>query len=117
VAQPTFILDVEYGLTVRRGTRLRRLSLGDGYEQVVPDGLNSEMRAYNIRTIPLTDAQAAALDQDLSDLQGDFFYSQFKQDDQLYKYRIFPNEWSWECIGPDSNIISFAVKRHFDFRE
>jgi hypothetical protein len=67
--------------------------------------------------VPITDAQAAALDEDLADLQGDFFYSQFKQDDEAYKYRLDPNEWSWQCIGPDSNVISFAVKRHYDFRE
>lgn len=117
MAQPTFTLEVEYGLTARRGTRLRRIQLGDGYEQVVPDGLNSETRAYDIRTIPLTDAQAEALDQDLSDLQGDFFYAQFKQDPEPYKYRLFPNEWSWECIGPSSNVISFSVRRHYDFRD
>jgi hypothetical protein len=114
--QPTFTIDVEYGLAVRRGTRLRRVSFGDGYEQVVPDGLNSDIRKYDVRTVPITDAQAAALDEDLSDLQGDFFYSQFKQDDKAYKYRLDPNEWSWQCIGPDSNIISFAVKRHYDSR-
>lgn len=117
MAQPTFTLEVEYGLTARRGIRLRRIQLGDGYEQVVPDGLNSETRAYDIRTIPLTDAQAEALDQDLSDLQGDFFYAQFKQDPEPYKYRLFPNEWSWECIGPGSNVISFSVRRHYDFRD
>lgn len=117
MAQPIFRLEVEYGLTVRRGTRIRRISLGDGYEQVVPDGLNTDIRKYDIRTIPLTDAQAEALDQDLATLQGDFFYSRFKQDDTRYKYRLDPNEWSWECIGPDANIISFSVKRHYDFRD
>jgi len=117
MAQPTFILEVEYGLTVKRGTRLRRISFGDGYEQVVPDGLNSDLREYDIRTTPLTDEQADALDQDLADLQGDFFYSQFKQDSEAYKYRLSPNQWSWECIGPNWNIISFSVKRHYDFRE
>lgn len=117
MAQPTFTLEVEYGLTARRGTRVRRVSFGDGYEQVAPDGLNADLRGYDVRTIPLTDAQAEALDQDLSDLQGDFFYSRFKQDSETYKYRLDPNEWSWECIGPDANIISFSVKRHYDFRE
>lgn len=117
MAQPTFTINVQYGLTARRGTRLRRVSFGDGYEQVVPDGLNSDIRQYEIQTVPITDAQASALDEDLSDLQGDFFYSQFKQDDAIYKYRLDPNEWSWQCIGVNSNIISFAVKRHYDFRK
>jgi len=117
MAQPPLILDVQYGLTARRGTRLRRISFGDGYEQVVPDGLNSDIRRYEIQTIPMSDLLASKLDEDLSELQGDFFYAQFKQDDEQYKYRLDPNEWSWQCIGVNSNIISFAVKRHYDFRE
>lgn len=117
MAQPTFTIDVEYGLTARRGTRVRRVQFGDGYEQVVPDGANSDIREYDIRTIPITDAQAQALDEDLAALAGDFFYSQFFQDDAVYKYRLSPNQWSWESIGPNANIISFTCKRHYDFRD
>lgn len=116
MAQPTFVLQVEYGLTATRGTRVRKLQFGDGYEQITPDGPNSDIRKYSIRTTPMTDAQAAALDQDLADLRGDFFYSRFKQDDAVYKYRLEPNEWSWECLAPDVNIISFSVRRIYDAR-
>ena len=117
MAQPLFRLEVEYGLTVRRGTRVRRVQFGDGYEQVVPDGANTDIRKYDIRTVPITDVQARALDADLSALAGDFFYARFFQDDATYKYRLDPNEWSWESLGPNSNIISFTCKRHYDFRQ
>jgi phage-related protein len=117
MAQPTLVLEVEYGLTVRRGTRVRRVQFGDGYEQVVPDGANTDMRTYDIRTVPISDIQAQALDDDLSALSGDFFYAQFFQDDAEYKYRLFPNEWSWQSLGPNSNIISFSCRRHYDARE
>lgn len=117
MAQPTLTLDVEYGLTVRRGTRVRRIQFGDGYEQVVPDGANTDIRKYDITTVPITDAQAQALDDDLSSLSGDFFYAQFFQDDALYKYRLDPNEWSWQSIGPNANVIAFSCKRIYDFRD
>lgn len=114
--QPTLTLEVEYGLTVRRGTRVKRVQLGDGYEQVVPDGINTDIRRYDITTIPITDAQAAALDEDLNALGGDFFYAQFSQDVERYKYRLDPNEWSWERRAPDVNIVSFSCKRIYDRR-
>lgn len=117
MAQPTLVLDVEYGLTARRGTRVRRVQFGDGYEQIVPDGANADIREYDIRTVPITDAQAQALDDDLAALSGDFFYAQFFQDDALYKYRLSPNQWSWESLGPNSNIVSFSCKRIYDARE
>lgn len=116
MAQPTLVLDVEYGLTVRRGTRVRRVQFGDGFEQIVPDGSNTEIRKYDVRTVPITDEQAASIDDTLGSLRGDFFYAKFFQDDAIYKYRLDPNEWSWESIGPNSNIISFSCKRIYDSR-
>lgn len=108
---PTLILDVEYGLTVRRGNRVRRVQFGNGLEQVIPDGINNEIRKYDVRTVPITDEQAAVLDETLASIQGDHFLARFFQDDQIYKYRLDPNEWSWESLGPNSNIISFSCKR------
>jgi phage-related protein len=116
MAQPTLVLDVEYGLTARRGTRVRRVQFGDGFEQVFPDGLNADLREYDIRTVPITDEQAVALDETLSELQGDFFVAQFFQDSEEYKYRLVPNQWSWESLGPNSNIISFTCRRIYDSR-
>ena len=116
MAQPTLTLEVEYGLTARRGTRVRRVQFGDGYEQVVPDGANTDIRSYDIKTVPISDALAGALDDNLASLSGDFFYAKFFQDDTVYKYRLDPNEWAWESMGPDTNIISFSCKRVYDSR-
>ena len=124
MAQPTLTLEVEYGLTARRGTRVRRVQFGDGFEQVVPDGANTDIRKYDIRTVPITDEQARALDENLAELNGDFFYANFFQDGQgedgeavLYKYRLDPNEWSWEHLRDNVNIVSFSCKRIYDSRE
>lgn len=107
----------EYGTTVRRSRRVRRLVLGDGYEQVTPDGINSDIRMYDLRTKPISDTLARQIDDAFNDLNGDFFYAQFPQDEALYRYRLEPNEWSWEIIGPGHNIISFSVKRIYDYRD
>lgn len=116
MTQPTFAIPCEYGLTVQRGTRTKRVQFGDGYEQVMPEELNDDIRSYQVDTVPIADSIAIALDSQLSALKGDFFYSQFFMDDQLYKYRLEPNQWQWRTIGPNSNIISFAVRRIYDPR-
>jgi len=126
----------ETGLTRKRQQRVRRFQLGDGYEQVTPDGVNNLINAYDLRTRPLTNAEATALDQDFEDLNGDFFFARFPQDDQVYRYRLEPNEWTWEIIshrlpsetigdqspatpaslGARLNVISFSVKQVYDWR-
>jgi hypothetical protein len=116
MAQPTLALPCLYNLSVERGTRVRRVQFGDGYEQVVPELLNDDMRMYQIETAPISDQIAISLDSQLAALRGDFFYSKFFMDDQLYKYRLDKNQWQWQVTGPDSNVFSFKVKRIFDPR-
>jgi phage-related protein len=122
MAQPTLFTGTdadqifEYGTTRVRGRRLRRFRLGDGYEQVTPDGIRSGFRKYDLRTRPLTDLEAQVYDDFFHDLQGDFFYAQFPQDDNIFKYRLDPNEWSWERIGENANIITFSVRSIADYR-
>ena len=112
----------EVGFTRTRSQRVRKFSLGDGYEQVTPDGPNNLVNTYNLRTRPLTDAEARDLDEDFADLEGDFFYAKFAQDDERYKYRLEPNEWSWEIVTTERrnrtrrNVISFQVKQIYDWR-
>ena len=112
----------EIGFTRKRQQRVRRFQLGDGYEQVTPDGVNNLINSYDLRTRPLTDAEAEALDEDFEDLNGDFFYARFPQDAIRYRYRLEPNQWSWEVITSDTltaqrkNIITFSVKQIYDWR-
>ncbi len=116
MTQPTFAIACEYGLTVRRGNRTLKAQFGDGYEQVVPDGVNSDIREYTIDTAPISDQAAIDLDAQLSALKGDFFYSQFYMDSGLFKYRLEPNAWQWRVIGPNNNVFSFTVRRIYDSR-
>lgn len=114
--QPTFALPCQFNLTVRRGTRTKKVQFGDGYEQVVPELLNDDIRSYDIETAPIPDATAIQLDQQLAALKGDFFYSQFYMDDRPYKYRIEPNQWQWRVIGPNANVFNLTVRRIYDPR-
>lgn len=106
----------EFGHTINKSRRVRRFALGNGYEQVTPDGIQTDMRTYQLKTKPITDAQATQYDDAFDDLNGDFFYAQFIHDNELYKYRLEPNQWSIESIGPNSNILSFSVRRIYDTR-
>jgi len=114
MTQPTFAIPCQYGLTVERGTRTKRVQFGDGYEQISPEELNDDIRSYSIETVPISDQLANSLDAQLAALKGNFFYSQFFMDDQQYKYRLEPNKWQRRAIGPDSNVFSFVVRRIYD---
>lgn len=109
---------LEQGLRRTRIQRVRRFQLGDGYEQVTPDGVNNAINRYDIRTRPLTDAEATFFDDFFTDLNGDFFFARFPLDDLVYRYRLEPNQWSWEVIGDSErrNVISFAVRQIYDIR-
>lgn len=116
MTQPIFALPCLYNLSVQRGTRVKRVQFGDGYEQVSQEMLNDDIRSYQIETAPISDDVAISLDARLAALKGDFFYSQFFMDEKTYKYRLEPNQWQWRVIGPNNNVFSFTVRRIYDPR-
>jgi phage-related protein len=101
-------------LNLERTSRVKMVQLGDGYQQFVPDGINTENYRYSIETLPLSDTQSAAVEAALSALKGNIFYAKFKNDTQVYKYRLDGNRWSWRSSGQNANVFEFAVKRAYD---
>ena len=101
-------------LSLERTSRVKTVQFGDGYEQSVPDGINTEDYRYSIETLPLSDVQAANFESSLTALKGNFFYAKFKGDAQVYKYRLDGNRWSWSAQAKDANIFSLKVKRVYD---
>lgn len=101
-------------LNLERTSRVKVVQFGDGYQQSVPDGINTEDYFYTIETLPLSDAQALVLEASLSELRGDFFFARFRNDPQVYKYRLDGSRWSWSSQGKDANVFGFKVKRAYD---
>lgn len=101
-------------LNLERTSRVKTVQFGDGYQQNAPDGINTEDYFYTIETLPLSDDQASTLEGSLSALKGNFFFARFKNDPQVYKYRLDGNRWSWSSQGKDANVFSFRVKRAYD---
>ena len=101
-------------LSLERTSRVKTVQFGDGYEQSVPDGINTEDYRYSIETLPLSDVQATNIESSLTALKGNFFYAKFKGDAQVYKYRLDGNRWSWSAQAKDANIFSLKVKRVYD---
>ena len=42
---------------VKRSQRVQRIQFGDGYTQVLSDGLNSEMETWSCKTVALTNEE------------------------------------------------------------
>jgi phage-related protein len=94
--------------------RLKRAGFGDGYEQISQDGINPRGQAYDITTVPLIDDHAQALDSALSSLNGSYFWSRIGRDNQPYKYRLDPFQWTTAPEGPNRTVFTLKVKRSFD---
>ena len=101
-------------LNLERTSRVKMVQFGDGYQQFAPDGINTEDYRYSIETLPLSDTQSAAVEAALSALKGNIFYAKFKNDSQVYKYRLDDNRWSWRSSGQNANVFTFTVKRAYD---
>lgn len=113
IANPTDIPCKDV-LNLERTSRVRSVQFGDGYQQVIPDGINTENYRYTVETLPLSDAKAATIESALSALRGQTFYAKFKNDSQPYKYRLDDGRWSWSSAGKNANVFQFAVKRAYD---
>lgn len=74
MADIPFVLDLVMGVTETTQHRVRKFGFGDGYEQIVPDGINTKVREYNITTRPFTLSETNALKANLDEVcAGDFF--------------------------------------------
>jgi len=56
--------------SVKRNHRTQVASFGDGYAQVLTDGLNSQQEAWNCKTIALTNEEINSLESYLLSLRG-----------------------------------------------
>ena len=101
-------------INIDRTSRIRKAQFGDGYEQVAPDGINTDIVVYTIETLPLSDAQAASLDTTLRNRKGDFFFSKLKDEPAVAKYRLDDNRWSWSIQGKDANVFRFRLRKVYD---
>jgi hypothetical protein len=101
-------------INIDRTSRIRKAQFGDGYEQVAPDGINTDTVVYTIETLPLSDAQATSLDTTLRNRKGDFFFSKLKDEPAVAKYRLDDNRWSWSIQGKDANVFRFRLRKVYD---
>jgi phage-related protein len=101
-------------LAIDRTSRIRKVQFGDGYEQIAPDGINTETVLYSIETLPLSDTQAASLNTTLLTRKGESFYSKLSDEPAVAKYRIDDNRWSWNIQGKDANVFQFRLRKVYD---
>lgn len=59
--------------TARRSVRTQRMQFGDGYSQVLTDGLNSQQEIWSCTTGPLTEEQAYGIESYLYRKKGQAF--------------------------------------------
>lgn len=63
-------IKLDLSSTVRRNQRIQRVQFGDGYSQVLTDGLNIEQETWDCKTIPLTNEEAFSIESFLLSKKG-----------------------------------------------
>ena len=126
MADQTLTLDLLIGVKESTQHRVRKFGYGDGYEQIAPDGINSRIRDYNIKTRPLTDTEAnstlkvsgaflglrPALD---SVCRGDFFVATLDPLSTVEtRYRVVDSNYEVEYLpAADKYIFTFTLREAF----
>lgn len=63
-------IKLDLSSSVRRNQRIQRAQFGDGYSQVLTDGLNIEQEIWDCKTIPLTNEEAFSIESFLLSKKG-----------------------------------------------
>jgi len=63
-------IKLDLSSSVRRNQRIQRVQFGDGYSQVLTDGLNIEQEIWDCKTIPLTNEEAFSIESFLLSKKG-----------------------------------------------
>lgn len=64
-------IKLDLSSTQRRSQRIQRVQFGDGYSQVLTDGLNQDQEIWNCKTIPLTNEEAFSIESYLLSVKGE----------------------------------------------
>ena len=63
-------IELDYATQARRSTRIQRAQFGDGYSQVLTDGLNADVEKWDCVSTLLTNEEANSLESYLLSLNG-----------------------------------------------
>ena len=66
-------MPVALDTTVRRTTRTQRIQFGDGYSQILTDGLNNQLERWSCKTGPLFEDEAYGIESYLLRKRGEAF--------------------------------------------
>lgn len=90
--------------------RVRKYGFGDGYTLVAPDGINTDIKEYSIKSIPMSSADAATFQANLDSVcRGDFFVATLEPYTDIAKrYRLKDSTYTRQSIP-------FSLKSVFSF--
>lgn len=90
--------------------RVRKISLGDGYEQVAGDGINNRRTTHNLRVIGSKDEMKAVCDF----LDGHSGYIPFIYKDPFSGEGVFLcDKYSFDPISSDLYKVSFVARQAY----
>ena len=118
-------IEPSYGSSAEVDERSRTRKFGDGYEQISPDGINTETLMLTLTYNNISDIVAKELTRFFRG-QGtlydrdpqEWFYmlvpEPFDDDNTYKKFRIVPKSFSHTWVGYNQNTVSVEVKQVYE---
>lgn len=96
-----------------RSTRVREVQFGDAYVQRAIEGINPNVRTFNVTTRTLSPNNAKKLQTDLEATNGQPFYWINPPFEAKMLVRLWPTEITRTFIGGLKSQLSFTLRREF----
>jgi phage-related protein len=105
---------VMYQVSKRSDYKYKETRFGDGYTQIVIDGLNFDREQWNVQFVPLNNIQASNLEVKLSNsVNGTSNYLRWKGPGEINYKLYIAKEISKNPIAPDKWSVSCRLQREY----
>lgn len=112
MAAPVFIWTPSFTTNLQKKPRVQSAQFGDGYEQRMRDGINSNPRTWGIVFNGIKDADANAIMGFLDGLAGVDYFTFTDPEGVTAKYTCRDYTRSWDAYN--SNTLNATFKECFD---
>lgn len=110
-AKYTWPLQIQHQGQAQTSVRVRSIALGDGYEQVAPDGINTQRTTYTLQHIGNVSEVNAIRDFLLAGVTKAFYFTPPHGVEGLY--RVVPDSLSTMPVAKRVSVLNATLRQCF----
>lgn len=109
----TFTFVPDFGLNAAFKPRVRTAQFGDGYQQRVPDGINTRQDVWNLNFSVRTDTETASILAFLEARAGSEAFD-WTPPNESFAIRVVCREWNRTLDRPNQNTVTAKFDRVYE---